>query len=82
MQAKAKKAESRRKLEELEKDINSLESITEEQVRAEQDPVPGLLKVRQLLSYQRRVHIEDLCILGEELSCVAAWQLRMPQKRQ
>ena len=45
MQAKAQKAEGRRKLEDLQKDIKALSSISQAQVQEEQKLVADLLQV-------------------------------------
>lgn len=50
VQAKARKAESRRKLDDLEKDISALDSISGDQVKAERDAAAELLQVCLSLS--------------------------------
>ena len=67
VQARAKKAESKRKLDELQKDINSLESITEEQVQAERDPIPAMLQVS--LCCTTNIHCPCLASLIHEKCC-------------
>ena len=67
VQARAKKAESKRKLDELQKDISSLESITEEQVQAERDPIPAMLQVS--LSRPTKIHCLCLASLIHETCC-------------
>ena len=52
LQAKARKAEGQRRLDDLEKDINALDSISTDQVKAERDAAAELLQVvKQLVSY-------------------------------
>ena len=45
LQAKARKAEGQRRLDDLEKDINALDSISTDQVKAERDAAAELLQV-------------------------------------